>query len=251
MDSGKTCKKVIMATCTTVLIMSGIFAGEQVKNGSSSAKPEIAKTVKQMKTQTTCPVTGEPINKSLFVDYNGKRIYVCCADCIDKVKKDPEKYIKKLESLGQSVEEIGDKTAKENQRVNTDTTMGMHMKGMKMPGDKAVKTADTGYWTCSMHPEIHQTTSGKCPVCGMNLVFKKSNTTPTEKGMAAPVTKNLKPQTICPVMGGEIDKNIYLDFEGKRIYFCCDGCKGTFKKDPEKYLKKIRDAGEEPEALKK
>ena len=30
-------------------------------------------------------------------------------------------------------------------------------------------------------------------------------------------------QKICPVMAGPIDKNIYTDYKGKRVYFCCQG----------------------------
>jgi YHS domain-containing protein len=56
--------------------------------------------------QTTCPVMGGTINKKYHVDYKGKRIYVCCPGCIPELKKDPEKYIKKLEAMGQSVETV-------------------------------------------------------------------------------------------------------------------------------------------------
>jgi Cu(I)/Ag(I) efflux system membrane fusion protein len=35
------------------------------------------------------------------------------------------------------------------------------------------------YWTCAMHPQIHLNHSGKCPVCGMNLVKIKSQDTLT------------------------------------------------------------------------
>ena len=52
-----------------------------------------------------------------------------------------------------------------------------------------------------------------------------------------------KPQTVCPVLAGNIDKNVYVDYQGKRIYFCCKGCDTEFKKDPEKYLKKLQDEG--------
>ena len=52
-----------------------------------------------------------------------------------------------------------------------------------------------------------------------------------------------KPQTVCPVLGGNIDKNVYADYQGKRIYFCCLGCDTEFKKDPEKYLKKLKEEG--------
>lgn len=52
------------------------------------------------KKQTTCPVMGGKINKAEYADVNGKRIYVCCAGCIAKIKADPEKYIKQLEAEG-------------------------------------------------------------------------------------------------------------------------------------------------------
>lgn len=55
--------------------------------------------------------------------------------------------------------------------------------------------------------------------------------------------KKGKPQTLCPVEGGAIDKKIYVDYKGHRIYFCCAGCPEEFNKDPEKYMKKIRESG--------
>lgn len=56
-------------------------------------------------------------------------------------------------------------------------------------------------------------------------------------------------QKICPVMGGPIDKSIYVDHEGRRVYFCCQMCVNEFKKDPEKYLKKFdEELHAEPEA---
>jgi YHS domain-containing protein len=56
-----------------------------------------------------------------------------------------------------------------------------------------------------------------------------------------------KPQTLCPVMGGKINRDVFVDYKGKRIYFCCPGCDGKFREDPEKYLKQMRDKGVEPE----
>ncbi len=57
-----------------------------------------------------------------------------------------------------------------------------------------------------------------------------------------------KPQATCPVMGDKIaclilDKDIYMDYEGKRIYFCSKDCREKFKKDPEKFIKKMEDQG--------
>jgi YHS domain-containing protein len=41
-----------------------------------------------------------PINPKMYVDVQGKRIYVCCPGCITKIKAEPEKYIKQMEAEG-------------------------------------------------------------------------------------------------------------------------------------------------------
>ena len=52
-----------------------------------------------------------------------------------------------------------------------------------------------------------------------------------------------EPQAVCPVMGGKIDKEVYADYQGKRIYFCCEACKEVFQQDPDRYIQKLEDAG--------
>jgi len=56
-------------------------------------------------------------------------------------------------------------------------------------------------------------------------------------------------QTTCPVMGGTINKELYADYKGERVYFCCMACKPQFEKDPEKYIKKMKEMGQEPEKI--
>jgi len=46
-------------------------------------------------------------------------------------------------------------------------------------------------------------------------------------------------QTLCPVMGNPIDKNIFVEYQGKKVYFCCPACKPEFEKDPAKYVAKL------------
>ncbi len=58
------------------------------------------------KSQTTCPVMGGKINKAQYADVQGKRIYVCCAGCVAKIKADPDKYIKQLEAEGITLEKV-------------------------------------------------------------------------------------------------------------------------------------------------
>jgi YHS domain-containing protein len=161
-------KNALLAVVIGGLVLSTAFAGEGGKNDPSGTVGT-GETAVQLKPQTTCPVMGGAIDKKVYTDYKGKRIYFCCPGCIATFKKDPEKYLKVLSDKGESVE----------------------------------------------------------------------------------VIKKLKPQTLCPVMGEKIDKTVYIDYQGKRVYFCCEGCITTFKENPEKYLKKIQDAGEEPETIKK
>ena len=61
--------------------------------------------------------------------------------------------------------------------------------------------------------------------------------------------KELKAQETCPVMGGKIQKDLYEDYEGNRVYFCCEGCEKDFLRKPKHYLAKMKANGEKPEVL--
>ena len=57
------------------------------------------------KPQTTCPVMkGSPVNKSLYVDAEGYRIYVCCGGCVREVQAKPAKYVAELQAEGVELE---------------------------------------------------------------------------------------------------------------------------------------------------
>jgi len=49
-------------------------------------------------------------------------------------------------------------------------------------------------------------------------------------------------QTICPVMGNPIQDDVFIDYHGVRVFFCCWGCDKRFQADPEKYIVKLPDA---------
>ncbi|MHC4637589.1 MAG: YHS domain-containing protein [Planctomycetota bacterium] len=58
---------------------------------------KVQQTVADVIEQKTCPIMdGNPINKELYTEYKGKKVYFCCPGCEDKFKADPEKYITKL-----------------------------------------------------------------------------------------------------------------------------------------------------------
>lgn len=61
-----------------------------------------------------------------------------------------------------------------------------------------------------------------------------------------------KPQETCPVLGSKLqNKEVYVDYEGKRIYFCCPGCDKQFLENPEKFIKEMEEKGIELEEAPK
>jgi YHS domain-containing protein len=62
----------------------------------------------------------------------------------------------------------------------------------------------------------------------------------TKKAATATEAAASTEQTMCPVMeGNKIDKNVFVEYKGKKVYFCCTQCKAAFEKEPEKYLAKL------------
>ena len=173
---------------------------------------------KPMKPQTTCPILGGKIDKSLYVDYEGKRIYVCCPGCIAEVKKDPAKYIEKLEAEGITLDKA------------TIPQTTCPVMGGKINKNLFVEHGGKRIYAC-------------CPGCLPELKKDPAKYIKKLEDEGITLDRVIKPQTICPVMGGKIDKSLYVDHEGKRIYVCCEGCLAEVKKDPAKYIQKLEAEG--------
>ncbi|MDP2939154.1 MAG: YHS domain-containing protein [Candidatus Omnitrophota bacterium] len=73
----------------------------------------------------------------------------------------------------------------------------------------------------------------------MNKESAVSATTATESDKKAEEVGN----KICPVMGTKIKKGeeVKYEYQGKIYNFCCPMCVDEFKKDPDKYIKKIEE----------
>lgn len=49
---------------------------------------------------------------------------------------------------------------------------------------------------------------------------------------------------LCPVMPDKkIDRAFFVDYQGSRVYLCCNTCVKVFKKRPERYMKKAQELG--------
>ncbi len=81
-----------------------------------------------------------------------------------------------------------------------------------------------GYWTCTMHPQVHMDKPGSCPICGMDLIKKVADEKPeavNDKDMANMVTLSGKKQVLANVSSVVVKKEFlqeqvtaysYLDF---------------------------------------
>jgi len=134
----------------------------------TTAKASPVKNKNKLEPQKLCPVMGMEINREVFIDYRGKRIYFCCPDCINKFKADPAMYLKKTAEQGSAVAEAPKMSA---------------------------------------------------------------------------VAEATKMQTNCPVMEMKVIPGLYIDRQGKRIYFCCPSCLEKFDSDPQGYIRKMERQG--------
>lgn len=75
---------------------------------TTNAHPD--KVVVQKKAQTQCPILGNAIDKKVYADHKGKRVYFCCSGCISEFKKDPDAFIKKMEAEGIELEKVSSKS---------------------------------------------------------------------------------------------------------------------------------------------
>jgi YHS domain-containing protein len=41
----------------------------------------------------------------------------------------------------------------------------------------------------------------------------------------------IQPNKVCPVSGEPVDSSIFVENEGRKVYFCCEHCKEKYKKD--------------------
>ena len=46
-------------------------------------------------------------------------------------------------------------------------------------------------------------------------------------------------EAVAPSLSGAIDKAIFIEYQSKKVYFCCPGCEEKFKENPEMYLAKL------------
>ena len=99
--------KILMLGLFSVIFILSISTGlaQDKKETKKEQKTEVGKT--EVKTadvketgkfvNTVCIVSHEEIDPKFHAEYKGKSYAFCCATCLKKFNKDPEKYAAKFE----------------------------------------------------------------------------------------------------------------------------------------------------------
>jgi YHS domain-containing protein len=77
------------------------------------------------------------------------------------------------------------------------------------------------------------------PTAAMTATTEADKAATTAEASKTAAVSEATEQTTCPVMGGAIDKKIFVEYKGKKVYFCCSMCPAEFQKNPEKYISKL------------
>ncbi|HNS22153.1 MAG TPA: YHS domain-containing protein [Sedimentisphaerales bacterium] len=77
--------------------------------------------------------------------------------------------------------------------------------------------------------------------CSKKQPLQEKPVTAGQASSAQPAAETVAiEQKTCPVMeGNPIDPNLFVEYKGKKVYFCCKGCPEKFLANPEKYLAKL------------
>lgn len=186
--------------------------------------------------QTMCPVMNAPINKDMFVEYKGRRIYVCCPPCIQTIQTDPARYAAIIAGDDPDAADA----AKDGGLAASSKT------------ETSTRTNDpssaAGNAAASSTPNPIRTEN---PSADIN---SPATTSPDEVGAADGSglgTAPAGPQTRCPIMDAPVTPgtSAHVDVKGYRIYICCPPCRADIEADPDAALAAIRARGEEPEPL--
>ena len=93
-------RAIVTAVCATCIGATAVlFAADAPKPKSPTTRPATTQAKAKTPVNKFCAVEGKghDIDPKITTEYKGKLIAFCCADCVDEFKKDPEKYVKKME----------------------------------------------------------------------------------------------------------------------------------------------------------
>ena len=125
-----------------------------------------------------CGMTVDPRTSELKYEYNGKKYYFCSEHCLEKFRREPEKYLKQkgyadkvsepIPQKGISLASCAGYTCPMHPEVRQENFGSCPQCGMALEPATPLLSAKTE-WICPMHPEVVKGSAGSCPICGMAL----------------------------------------------------------------------------------
>jgi YHS domain-containing protein len=225
----------------------------------------VSVTAQELPEGTKCFVGGKPAKAEAAADYRGGKVYLCCEHCVETFAKDTDKFATmanhQLVSTGQfeqtgcpisggdvnedQFSEVGGVKvwfccekckAKVDGAASDEEKQKMVFANAAFEKSYALKPKwDISDVKCFMMPkkDVKEAKSvdhrdGKvffcCPGC-----VKKWNKDPakyeTQANLQLVKTGQFK-QTKCPISGGDLDKEQFVEVDGIKVHFCCGNCKG-------------------------
>jgi YHS domain-containing protein len=177
--------------------------------------------------KATCPVSGQPAIEDSVLDLEklkaGKgKVYFCCKNCPKAFEKDPAKF------------EL--KTKRQLAETGQVVQVGCPISGQPVNEETLVDVGTTKVGFC-------------CKNCLAK--YNEADEDGKLKVVFANFDKGFTWQTLCPVSGHEIDPKQKVEYDGKKVYFCCEHCIEAFNKEPKKFLEKLPQFAKADEAAEK
>jgi YHS domain-containing protein len=157
--------------------------------------------------QKTCPVTGKPVKRDIFVEQDGLKVYFCCDGCPPKFKASPDKYLPAV------YREIYPQTVQTKCPVT-----GEPIKA----GSFIMEKGERIYFCCNNCPKKFRAEAA---------VY------------LAKVKEWRTDQVHCPVTGTAIDPKISADYKGQKVYFSSADAMKAFSAAPDKYAGRLLPEG--------
>ncbi len=162
---------------------------------------------------TTCPYSGKPVKKDLFVEEDGQRVYVCCKKCLKMAKADPKAALVKAYPADK-VKDVGNAKCP--------------IMGEKVKPGKSVVVQGHRIGLC-------------CPGCAKKV--KKNPRRILTKLTMQGVTE-LGNEKCLVEKDDDVDPAVFVVYKKKIVGLCCDHCVEEFSKNPEKYMPKGKGSGQ-------
>lgn len=95
---------ILLACICAAVVTNASCTKSENRQPENGTIPSGSATIVTAKMQTMDAFSGKPINRTIFTDHEGKRIYFCCDQSRFTFRSDPQKYLDEFAKQGVSLE---------------------------------------------------------------------------------------------------------------------------------------------------